>query len=88
MPAVLTHRDTVLSGLALPVELDETIVRIAEARHVSRDRALADLLRDGIALYERDRAKFFAVANQYQQSGDPTETARLEDELDRLIFGV
>ena len=89
MPALLIPRETSLrSSITLPGDLDAAIAKIADARHVSLDHALADLIRDGIAVYERDRANFFAVANQLLESTDPSETARLGDELDRLIFGV
>jgi hypothetical protein len=60
---------------------------IALARHVSRDRALADLLRDAIATYEDRRAAFLELADRFQQSTDPAETDQLRSELAQMTFG-
>jgi hypothetical protein len=34
-----------------------------------------------------EEARFFSLAERFRQSDDPEETARLGDELGRLIFG-
>ena len=60
---------------------------IAVALHVSRDRALADLLRDAIAAYEDRRAAFLELADRFQHSTDPAQTDQLRGELAQMTFG-
>jgi hypothetical protein len=44
--------------IPVPADLAGKIGAIAFARHVSRDRAMADLLREAITAYERRREVF------------------------------
>jgi hypothetical protein len=75
--------------IEMPVLADMAaqIDSIAIARHVSRDRALADLLRDAITSYEERRAAFLELARRFQQSTDPAETDQLRGELAQMTFG-
>jgi len=59
---------------------------IAVARHVSLERALADLLRDAIAAYEDRRVAFLDLGDRFQQSTDPAETDQLRSELAQMTF--
>ncbi len=74
-------------NVPVPAEIAERIEAIAVARHVSRDRAIADLLQDAITAYEHRRADFLQLAERFQQSTDPAETDRLREELARMTFG-
>lgn len=71
----------------MPAEMAEKIDAIAEARHVTGNRAIIDLLRDAVAAYEQRRTAFLELADRFQKSTDPTETARLREELARMTFG-
>ena len=73
--------------IPVPADMAAQIDSIAVARHVSRDRALADLLRDAIAAYEDRRAAFLELAGRFQQSTDPAETDQLRGELAQMTFG-
>jgi len=73
--------------IPVAAEIADRIDAIALARHVSRDRALADLLREGIAAYEQRRESFLDLARRYQNSTDPAETEQLRGELARMTFG-
>jgi hypothetical protein len=73
--------------IPVPADMAAKIDSIAVALHVSRDRALADLLRDAIAAYEDRRATFLARGDRFQKSTDPTETDRLRGELAQMTFG-
>ncbi len=88
MPALPTPPEAaVRRSVSLPGDLADKVNRIAEARRVSQNRALTDLIRDGIAAWEQRRKEFFALADSFQKSTDPKESARLRDELARLTFG-
>ena len=74
-------------SVTIPAQMAEKIEAIAESRHVSANRAIVDLLRDGIAAYERRRTAFLELADRFQKSTDLTETERLREELARMTFG-
>jgi hypothetical protein len=61
---------------------------IAEARHVSGNRAIVDLLTDGIGAYEQRKKAFLELADRFQKSKDPAETRRLREQLAQMTFGV
>ena len=65
----------------------EKLEAIAASRHVSGNRAIVDLLNDAIAAYELRRTAFLELADRFQESTDPAETARLREELARMTFG-
>ena len=83
----VTLSDVQTIDIPVPADLATKIDSIAVARHVSRDRALADLLRDAIAAYEDRRAAFLELAERFQQSTDPGETDQLRGELAKMTFG-
>ena len=85
MAATLSDAQTL--DIPVPADLTTKIDSIAVALHVSRDRALADLLRDAIAAYEDRRAAFLELADRFQRSTDPAETDRLRCELAQMTFG-
>jgi hypothetical protein len=74
-------------SISLPAGMAEKIDAIAAARHVSSNRAIVDLLSDGITAYEQRRTAFFELADRFQKSTDETETERLREELAQMIFG-
>jgi hypothetical protein len=68
-------------------ELAKKIDSIAAARHVSSNRALLDLVADGIAAYEERHKAYFDLADRFLKSTDPVETILLREELARMTFG-
>ena len=73
--------------IPVPADMAEKIDAIAVARHVSRDRAMADLLREAITAYEQRRKNFLEIAGRFQKSTDPAETEQLRGELAHMTFG-
>ena len=73
--------------IPVPTDVAERIDAIAVARHVGRDRAMADLLREAITAYEQRRENFLALAGRFQKSTDPAETEQLRGELVRVTLG-
>ena len=73
--------------IPVPADMAAKIDSIAVARHVSRHRALANLLRDAIAAYEDRGAAFLKLADRFQHSTDPAETDQLRGELAQMTFG-
>ena len=85
MAATLSGVQTL--DIPVPADLATKIDSIAIARHVSRERALADLLRDAIAAYDDRRAAYLELAGRFQQSTDPAEIDQLRGELAKMTFG-
>jgi hypothetical protein len=83
----VTVSDVHTVDIPVPAAMTTRIESIAAARHVSRDRAIADLLRDAIAAYEDRRAVFLELADRFQHSTDPAETDQLRGELAQMTFG-
>ena len=71
----------------MPAEMAEKVDAIAASRRVSGNRVVVDLLSDAITAYERRRTAFLDLADRFQKSIDPAETARLREELARMTFG-
>ena len=87
MGTALLETQAIRRSISLPADMAERIDAIAAARHVSANRAIVDLLSDGMAAYEQRRTAFFELANHFQKSTDPTETERLGEELAQMVFG-
>jgi hypothetical protein len=85
MAVTISRVETV--NIPVPTDVAEMIEAIAVARHVSRDRALADLLREAITAYEQRREAFLGLAGHFQNSTDPAESEQLRGELARMTFG-
>jgi hypothetical protein len=87
MSATLVGADAIRRSISLPAEMAEKLDSIAEARHVSANRAIIDLLADAIAAYEQRRMIFLELADRFQKSTDPAESERLREQLANMTFG-
>jgi hypothetical protein len=87
MVTSLTSEDVIRRSISISSEMAERIDAIAESRRVSGNRAIVDLLADGIEAHEQRRKAFLELADRFQKSKDPAETKRLRDELARMTFG-
>ncbi len=87
MGTTIIGTESIRRSISLPAEMAEKLDSIAEARHVSANRAIIDLLTDAITAYEQRRKTFLELADRFQKSTDPAETERLRDELANMTFG-
>jgi len=85
--STLAGADIVRRSISVPADMAEKVDSIAAARRVSANRAMVDLLSDGIAAYEERRTAFLELADRFQKSKDPAETKKLRQELARMTFG-
>jgi hypothetical protein len=88
MGTALTETETIRRSVSLPAEMAEKIDAIAASRHVSGNRAIVDLLSDGITAYEQRRAAFLKPADRFRKSKNPADAERLRKELARMTFGT
>lgn len=87
MEMLAEKSDVVRRSISLPSQSARRVDEIALARHVSSNRAIIDLLTDAVAAYDQRRNAFLDLADRFQKSVDPVETARLRDELAQMTFG-
>ena len=87
MGTVLPITEPTRRSVTIPAQLAARIETIAENRHVTANRVILDLIEDGIAAFDRRRAAFLELTEQFQKSTDPVETERLREELMRMTFG-
>jgi hypothetical protein len=60
---------------------------IAKAKGLSASKVIADLVEAGLAAREREKGRFFELADKLARSTDRSEQKRLKAELARLTFG-
>jgi hypothetical protein len=88
MKAALAETEAIRRSISLSVEMAKKVDAIAERRHVSGNRAIVDLLSDGIIAYEQRRTAFIELTDRFHKSKNPAETQRLRRELARMTFGT
>lgn len=87
MDATLANAEIIRRSISIPAGMAEKIDAVAASRHVSANRAIVDLLADGIAAHDQRRKAFLDLADRFQKSKDRAETKRLRDELAKMTFG-
>ena len=85
--ATVVEPPIVRRSITVPAEMARKMDTIAASRRVSVNRAIVDLLGDAITAYEQRRSAFLELADRFQKSTDPAETARLREELAQMTFG-
>jgi hypothetical protein len=60
---------------------------LAKTNRTSTNRVLIDLIESGLEAQERERRRFFELADRLTQSRDKNEQSRLKKELARMTFG-
>jgi len=82
-----TSRNSVRRSISLPSPLAKRVAALARKRSVSANRVLVDLVQTGVESQEREKARFFGLADRLVSSKDPAEQRRVKAELARLTFG-
>jgi hypothetical protein len=71
----------------LPGRVSRQVRTIAKAKGLSASKVIADLVEAGLAAREREKGRFFELADKLARSTDRSEQKRLKAELARLTFG-
>lgn len=74
-------------SVSLPSAVAKRIRARAEARNVSVNRVLVDLIETGLRAKASEKERFLALARRFKESSDPEESERLKKEVARLTFG-
>jgi hypothetical protein len=74
-------------SVSLPRRTALRVRALAKTRRASASRVIADLVESGLEVQERERQRFFELADRLTRSTRPAEQKRLKEELARLTFG-
>lgn len=82
-----TVEKPVRQSVTLPPGIARRIKSLAKSSHTSANRILVELIKSGLEAREKERKRFFEVADLLAESRDPEEQSRLKEELARMTFG-
>ncbi len=77
------HRQTV----ALPAATARRVKALAREKRTSASQMLAQLVEIGLDAEQSRREQFLKLARQFRAASDPSDAARLGEELGRMVFG-
>jgi hypothetical protein len=60
--------------------------RLAEARRLSANRILLELIENGIEADKRKQPEFFDLAERFRNATDPAEVERLGNQVGRIVL--
>jgi metal-responsive CopG/Arc/MetJ family transcriptional regulator len=78
---------SVRRSVSLPPHVARRVTSLAQAKRTSANRVIADLIESALDAKEREKERFFAMAERLARSRDPQEQRRLKEELARMTFG-
>lgn len=74
-------------SVSLPARVSRQVRALARTRGVSSSKMIADLVESGLAAKEREKERFFELAERLAKSTNRSEQKRIKAELARLTFG-
>jgi hypothetical protein len=77
----------VRQSVSLPPDLARRVKSLAKIKRTSANRIVIDLIAAGLEAQERERTRFFELADRLARSADRQEQQLLKEELARLTFG-
>jgi hypothetical protein len=77
----------VRQSITLPFETARYVRRIAASRRLSANRAIVELVEEGIKAQERKRERLFELTQQLRAATDSKDVESLGNELGRMVFG-
>jgi hypothetical protein len=78
---------TVRQSVSLPAHVARQVKSLAKTSSKSANRIIVDLIESGIEARERERKRFFELADRLARSSNAEEQNRLKAELARMTFG-
>lgn len=82
-----TTEKPVRQSVTLPPRVVRQVKALAKSSRTSANRVIVGLIEAGLEARERERQRFFELAERLTRSTDPEEQLRLKEELARLTFG-
>jgi metal-responsive CopG/Arc/MetJ family transcriptional regulator len=82
-----TDEASTRQSVNLPAHVSRRVRAIAKTKGLSSSKVIADLVESGLAAKEREKERFFELAEQLAKSTSRSQQTRLKAELARLTFG-
>jgi predicted DNA-binding protein len=77
---------TVRQSVSLPAHIARRVKSLAKTSSRSANGIIVDLIESGIEAREREKKRFFELADRLARSSDVKEQKRLKEELARMTF--
>jgi hypothetical protein len=77
---------TVRQSVSLPSRVARRVKSLAKTSKASANRIIVDLIESGLDAREREKKRFFELADRLARSRDQEEQKRLKEELARMTF--
>ena len=74
-------------SVSLPPRVARRVKALARTKKTSTNRVVVDLIEAGLEAQEREKKRFFDLADRLARSADPEEQKRLKEDLARMTFG-
>ncbi len=78
---------TVRQSISLPLGVARRVRKLAESKHSSANRVLVDLIERGFDSQEREKERFFALAEELVSTKDIRRQRKLKERLAQMTFG-
>ena len=87
-PDIMTIADKpVRQSVSLPARVARRVKSLAQTSRTSANRVIVELIESGLDAQEREKERFFQLADRLARSRDPEEHKRLKEQLARMTFG-
>jgi len=77
----------VRQSVSLPARVARRVNSLAKTSSTSANRIIVDLIESGIEAREREKKRFFELADRLAHSRNAEDQKRLKEELARITFG-
>lgn len=74
-------------SVSLPPRVARRVKALARTQKTSANRVVVDLIEAGLDAQEREKKRFFDLADRLARSSDPEEQKQLKEDLARITFG-
>jgi len=82
-----SSKASVRQTVSLPAGVARRVQSLAQRQKTSASRVIAELIETGLDAREREKNRFFELADRLVESSDASEQKRIKAELARLTFG-
>jgi hypothetical protein len=82
-----TLEKPVRQSVSLPPRVARRVKALAKTKKTSANRVVVDLIEAGLDAQEREKKRFFELADRLTQSTDAVEQKGLKEDLARMTFG-
>jgi len=74
-------------SVSIPPRVARRLEALARTKKTSTNRVVVDLIEAGLEAQEREKERFFELADRLGNASDPDERRRLKKELACMTFG-